>query len=227
MRPSPSRPEHEAIEAFRAKLVASTEVLRPGQSEQSRTVSYAAEVASKSARHCHLLSSLVQETKPAQALELGTLLGVSAAYFGAALKANGSGHLTTIEYLERACELAGELMVEVGLASFVTVRNGLFEEVVPEVVVAVGPLDLVFKDGQHTREATVDWFRRLVPSMTEGALFLFDDIAWSTDMALAWEDIRTSADVSLAVEFGGQGLVVIRRGRPGGSASHHRIPELL
>src|SRR5207302_11495187 len=37
------------------------------------------------------------ESRPAQALELGTAHGVSAAYIAAALEAGGRGHLTTVD----------------------------------------------------------------------------------------------------------------------------------
>ncbi|MHB8657877.1 MAG: class I SAM-dependent methyltransferase [Solirubrobacteraceae bacterium] len=40
----------------------------------------------------------VRATRPAQALELGTAHGVSAAYIAAAMQANGIGHLTTVDH---------------------------------------------------------------------------------------------------------------------------------
>ena len=40
----------------------------------------------------------IRVTRPSEALELGTAHGVSAAYIAAALEANGSGHLTTVDH---------------------------------------------------------------------------------------------------------------------------------
>jgi predicted O-methyltransferase YrrM len=40
----------------------------------------------------------IRATRPSEALELGTAHGVSGAYIAAALQANGSGHLTTVDH---------------------------------------------------------------------------------------------------------------------------------
>src|ERR1022692_4402594 len=40
----------------------------------------------------------IRATRPEQGLELGTAHGVSAAYIAAALEANGSGHLITVDH---------------------------------------------------------------------------------------------------------------------------------
>src|SRR5215204_1409803 len=52
---------------------------------------------SKSGRSGQLLFRLVREFAPTSCLELGTCIGVSAAFQAAALELNGAGHLLTLE----------------------------------------------------------------------------------------------------------------------------------
>lgn len=67
----------------------------------------------------------IRGTRPEQALELGTAHGVSAAYIGAALEANGSGHLTTVDHGGAAYDPTPEdVLVRAGLAHRVTIVRG-------------------------------------------------------------------------------------------------------
>jgi predicted O-methyltransferase YrrM len=63
----------------------------------------------------------IRTTRPDQALELGTAHGVSAAYIAGALAANGSGHLTTVDYGGAAYDPPPEVVLErTGLTDRVT-----------------------------------------------------------------------------------------------------------
>jgi predicted O-methyltransferase YrrM len=64
----------------------------------------------------------IRSTRPAEALELGTAHGVSAAYIAAALQANGRGHLTTVDHGGAAYDPAPEAVLErAGLRERVTI----------------------------------------------------------------------------------------------------------
>ena len=66
----------------------------------------------------------IRETKPQEALELGTASGVSACYIAAALHENESGHLTTIDRADLAAGWeppSNEVIDRAGLTDLVTV----------------------------------------------------------------------------------------------------------
>jgi predicted O-methyltransferase YrrM len=64
----------------------------------------------------------IRSTRPSEALELGTAHGVSAAYMAAALEANRSGHLTTVDHGGADYHPSPESVLEhAGLADRVTV----------------------------------------------------------------------------------------------------------
>ena len=64
----------------------------------------------------------VRETRPLEVLELGTAHGVSAAYIAAALEANGSGHVTTVDHAGADYDPApAEVLARAGVADRVRI----------------------------------------------------------------------------------------------------------
>lgn len=115
--------EHSAIAAIerqRAQLRSRDDVLadgtlgEPGPYDSGLTVRDACR-ASKPPRACLLMHLLVREFAPRQIVELGTNLGVSAAYQACALKANGAGRICTLEASPYRLRVAKELHAAVGL----------------------------------------------------------------------------------------------------------------
>src|SRR5690606_17020814 len=49
--------------------------------------------------------------------------------------------------------------------------------------------DLLYIDGNHQKEATLSYFEKLLPTVHNDSVMIFDDIHWSRDMEEAWEEI--------------------------------------
>jgi predicted O-methyltransferase YrrM len=166
--------------------------------------------ASKSAAWGRFLFTLVRTHQPQACLELGTCLGISAAYQAAALTCNGTGILTTIEGAERYAQIAQEQFAALGLKN-VRALVGRFQDVLPEVLAtAEKPFDYVFIDGHHDGAATQRYFETIGPRLAPGALVIFDDIQWST-MRAAWRVIRRDPRVEDSVDLLTMGICRIRR----------------
>jgi predicted O-methyltransferase YrrM len=162
---------------------------------------------SKSPLGALLLFRLVRELRPSRCLELGTNLGISAAYQAAALRLNGGGELHTVEGSPTLAALSRKHLASLGLAA--EVHAGRFADVLPGLLARTAPLDYVFIDGHHDGPATVGYFAQLHPSLSPGALVVFDDIAWSAGMAEAWAAIRVDPRVRVAVGLGAMGVCII------------------
>ena len=121
------------------------------------------------------LFKLVRAQRPERVLELGTNLGVAAAYLNAALDLNGTGHLTTIEGDPTLAELASEHL-EATSERAADVIQGRFQDVLPKLLPRVAPLDLVFLDGHHEDRPTRDYFAQIAPHLAPHALVVFDDV---------------------------------------------------
>src|SRR6185436_17045659 len=107
-----------------------------------------------------------REFRPSRCLEMGTNLGVSAAYQAAALAVNGSGELHTIESAPPLAELSRGHLASLQLAA--EVHQGKFADVLPGLLARTAPLDYVFVDGHHDGPATVGYFAQLHPGLSPG-----------------------------------------------------------
>ena len=226
------------IEVMRSRLLASTdpvtvvdygagapretrtpEEMRCGYTTQAR-IGDICRRASKPAFWARLLFALVREFRPRTAVELGTCLGVSAAYQGAAMQLNGNGaKLWTLEGADNLAVLAASNLAGLHLRN-IEVVTGRFDITLDNVLRTAGTLDYAFIDGHHDERATVAYFHQLAPFMSAGGLLIFDDISWSRGMARAWETITTDPRVRAAVSLRAVGLCVL--GDQGGAASHDR-----
>ena len=71
--------------------------------------------------------------------------------------------------------------------------------------------DLVYFDGNHQKEATLNYFQKLLPATHNDSVFIFDDIHWSQGMEEAWETIRKHPSVKVSIDTFHIGLVFFRR----------------
>lgn len=171
-----------------------------------RQVGELCRTASKSARWAELLFRIVRSAGPERCLELGSCVGVSAAYQGAALELNGAGRLITVEGRPAVADIASRTIEDLGLVGRVQGTVGWFGDVLDGVLADLGPVDYAFIDGHHEGEATLDYFRRLQPSLARGAVVIVDDIAWSSDMHAAWAEISGDAWVADPLDLGEMGI---------------------
>lgn len=156
----------------------------------------------------HLLLKLVRTAKPTACLEMGTCLGFSAAYLTAALEMNGEGKLITLEGAAPLAELAGRHLATLELDR-VEIRIGRFQDTLDAVLREAGPFGFAFIDGHHDGDATVAYFEQILPSLTNNAVVVFDDILWYESMQTAWRQIASHANVRIAVDLGVMGICVV------------------
>jgi len=69
---------------------------------------------------------------------------------------------------------------------------------------------LVFFDGNHQKEATLEYFEALLPAIHNDSVFIFDDIYWSKNMTEAWKLIKAHPKVTVTIDTFFWGLVFFR-----------------
>jgi predicted O-methyltransferase YrrM len=80
--------------------------------------------------------------------------------------------------------------------------------------------DLIYFDGNHTREATLNYFRQLLSTAHNDTVFVFDDIHWSGGMEAAWEEIKAHPKVQISIDTFYLGLIFFRKEQ---SKQHFKI----
>jgi predicted O-methyltransferase YrrM len=164
---------------------------------------------SKDKNWCQFLFDVTVDLRPGRVLEMGTCVGISGSYIASALAVNGKGKVWTIEGSPNTALLARETFGSLGLSEIVTCIAGPFHEVLEPCLTENGPFDLVFVDGHHDGTATVGYYQRIKGNLRPGAVVIFDDIAWSADMADAWEVISHDQAVIGRLDLQDLGLVLM------------------
>jgi predicted O-methyltransferase YrrM len=176
---------------------------------QTKTVGEACR-ASKPPFWSLLLFKLVRQWKPMTVIELGTCLGISAAYQAAAQKLNGAGRLATLEGAAALAPRAQNNLKSLGLEN-ATVTLGKFCDTLEPTLSDYSPVDYAFIDGHHDEHATLAYYEQFRPHLADSALLVFDDIAWSPGMRRAWETLQDDPNVSLSIDFHTVGVCVVTR----------------
>ncbi len=156
-----------------------------------------------------LLMKLLRTFQPNVAIELGTSVGISAAYQAAAMEINGHGKLITLEGAPAVASIATANLLQLGLGDRAEVVVGRFVDTLPRVLEQAAPIDFAFIDGHHDFAATLEYFETIKPSLSSSAILVFDDISWSSGMAAAWRAIVADSRVGPVVSVFSMGLCVL------------------
>lgn len=150
-----------------------------------------------------LLYRLAAYYKPDTILELGSSLGLSATYLALG---NPNAKVVTIEGCYETAQIAQDTFTLAG-ANNVTIVNGKFDEVLPLTFFDLQTLGIVYFDGNHTKNATKNYFEKCIPYINNNSLFIFDDIHWSEEMEEVWDEIKKNKNVTLTVDLFQLGIV--------------------
>ena len=178
---------------------------------RTRRVGQIARTAAKPAKYGQLLFRLANYLGVRQVLELGTSLGITTAYLAAA---DSRARVLTLEGDPASATIARETFAALQLAN-AEVREGEFGQTLDAALGSFGaPLDLVFFDGNHRYEPTLEYVRRCLPYRHAETVFVLDDIHWSTEMERAWEAVKALPEVTLTIDLFAVGLVFFRPNAP-------------
>lgn len=156
-----------------------------------------------------LLFHLVRALSPAKVLEMGTNIGISAAYIALGLKHGGEdGRLISVEASGIRLDLARQTLDELEIEG-VELVEGYFDDLLPSLLDELERVDMAFVDGNHQLEPTVAYFEQLRRYIPSDGLVVLDDIRWSDGMLAAWERIVAHSEVATVVDLGRTGLVVL------------------
>lgn len=138
---------------------------------------------------------------PLTIVELGTSLGITTAYLASPNRAN-----TVLTY-EGAEEVADEAMKTwrtLGLTNIEPVIGNIDQTLAASCPKQV---DLAYIDANHTYEATLRYFRQLLPAAGQQSIYVVDDIHHSPEMERAWCAIQAVPQVTSTIDCYNFGLV--------------------
>lgn len=173
--------------------------------DSNREVAKIAKVAGISKKRAVLLIRLITYFKPKTILELGTSVGLSTAALSIG---NPKASIITIEGCKNTAKKAEELFSEFKLSN-IKLINREFKDALPKLVTNT-TFDFIYFDGNHQKEATLNYFKQCLVAATNNSVFIFDDINWSKEMQEAWEEIKKNPKVTITVDTYFWGIVFFR-----------------
>ncbi|MCX2494085.1 class I SAM-dependent methyltransferase [Pedobacter sp. PF22-3] len=209
--------EYKNIEEQRKKLfnddsvITVTDLGAGSHLNKNRTkkVSQIAKNALKSPRLAKLIYRLAKSTKAKSAIELGTCLGITTAYLA---KTDAQTQVVTIEGCPQTAAVARKNFQDLNLEN-IELHVGNFDLILPDIIAQQPSLDFVYIDGNHRKDATLNYFKWCLPKVTENSLLIFDDIYWSEGMKEAWAEIKNHPDVTVTIDLFWIGLVYFKKGQ--------------
>ena len=173
--------------------------------QQTRLVCEIANNAGTTFKRAKLLYRLTAYFKPNTILELGTSLGIAtqATHLG-----SPKTSIATIEGCPNISEFT-KTNFENHTLKTINLITGNFNKVLKEL--SLNELDLVFFDGNHQKEATLQYFETLLKTAHNDSVFIFDDIYWSKSMTEAWKTIKQHPKVTVTIDTFFWGFVFFRK----------------
>ena len=141
-------------------------------------------------------------------LELGTSLGLGTIALSVS---NEFAAIHTVEGCPNTLRKAQEYFEKFNLHN-VQIHEKLFKDFLLEN--AAEKYDLIFIDGDHNGERTLEYFNSLLKNIHNDSLIIFDDIYWSKDMTAAWQQIIANEKVTVSIDTFRWGLVFFRKEQP-------------
>jgi predicted O-methyltransferase YrrM len=159
--------------------------------------------AAKPAKYGALLFRLANRFGSKNILELGTSLGLSTAYLAFS---NTHAKVITLEGCPETAAVAKENFRKLKLTN-VEIITGDFKDSLPRLLEKERSFDMVFFDGNHRKEPTLDYFKACLERIHAGSVFIFDDIHWSAEMEEAWQQIKQQSTVTVTIDLFFLGIV--------------------
>jgi len=203
------------IEAKRAFLSTSQQMLDvldlgagsiSGNSKQ-RSVSSIARSAAKPAKFAKLLFRMVRYYRIDSVLELGTSLGLTTRYLSLAAPSDG---IVTIEGAPGIAAFTKQCLEEEGVQN-VSLQTGDFKDLLSGALASMRGKKLVFFDGNHQYQPTMDYFYTALKIMSNDDILIFDDVHWSPEMEKAWSEIKKNEQVACTIDLFFIGIVFFRK----------------
>jgi predicted O-methyltransferase YrrM len=146
--------------------------------------------------------------KPKTILEMGTATGFSSLYLK---KGNPGSRVITMEGCAGLAHIAQKSFA-LNHIDDIEIVIGNFDNTLPALLNKLESLDMVFFDGNHKLEPTLNYFEQCLRLANDNSVFIFDDIYWSKGMTQAWEKIKNHPETAFTIDLYWAGLVFFKKG---------------
>lgn len=203
----------DRCESYRQKLMKDNTIVsyEVFGSDQTSTVAGICKRAASKPKWCQLLYALADIPDQPVVLEIGTNVGISGSYILECIKDKAGSRFVSMEGLPQLCELSSGQFENIVPKEQFEVVQGLYDTTFPEMVSKKIPFNLLFIDGNHKKDPTLEYLQQLKLIISYPSIIIFDDINWSEGMKEAWKIIKEDKDVNYSIDLYNVGIVILDR----------------
>ena len=213
-----SKPQYSILKKYRQSLLSNLNAITITDfgagskvfKSNIRSIAQIAKTAGISKRHAQLLFRITNYFQPKSILEIGTSLGLATA---AMALGNKETVITTVEGCPETAKIAQNQFREFELKGINSIVSE-FDSYLDTIPATEVKFDMIYFDGNHSKKATLAYFEKLLPTITNDSVWIFDDIHWSPDMEEAWSIIKDHTSVTVTIDVYQWGIVFFRREQP-------------
>lgn len=198
--------KHHRCSVFKDKTVIQVTDLGAGSTYfrgSTRVAKTIGKIAGISLKRAKLLNRLVRYLNAKNCLELGTSVGLASV---AMVANNNSTKLTSVEGCLETAKLARTHFKASNFNSITVIQSNFNNAFVK----FTNPFDLIFVDGNHTQEATLRYFKKVLPLTHNNSVLIFDDIYLNKGMTQAWNTIKQHPKARVTIDTFKWGIVFFR-----------------
>lgn len=154
-----------------------------------------------------LLYKLINYLNAQTIIELGTSVGITSLYLSLA---NKQAKVYSIEGSNELSLFAKELAKNNRVLNC-TFINAKFDLALPQLLNELDSVDVLYVDGNHAYEATLNYFKIAKEKCSNDSVFIFDDIYWNKNMTKAWKEIKQDSTVTLSIDAFYFGMIFFKK----------------
>ena len=171
----------------------------------TRAINQIAKTAGISSKRAELLFRITNYFQPETILEIGTSLGLATS---ALALGNKNAKIITLEGCPETMNQCQLQLQKFNINNVETVVTEFSTFLKTEIKNC--DWKLIYFDGNHSKQATLEYFELLLPTITNESVWIFDDIHWSSDMENIREIIQKHPKVTVTIDTFHWGIVFFR-----------------
>ena len=212
------KPEYVILKKYRKSLLENKNTIEVTDfgagskifKSNTRQISKIAKTAGITLKRAELLFRIVHYFQPKHILEIGTSLGLATS---ALSLGNKNTKIITLEGCQNTMSVAQNLLKKINSKN-IEFKVSEFDTYLKNSNLKSQIFDLIYFDGNHQKQATLDYFESLLTTITNETVWIFDDIHWSLEMQEAWKIIQNHPKVTVTIDTYQCGFVFFRREQP-------------
>ena len=161
----------------------------------------------RSARLDQLIYRLAADLKPKNIIELDACFGISTAYLA---KAAPEASIISIQEYPETLAITIENLKELNI-NHVELGVGNFDQLLSESMNKFEELDFVLINGNHAKDAVLNYFKQCLPKLSEKGVMVFSEMYRNKEMKEAWEEIKSNPKLNVSIDLFWFGLVFVRK----------------